>query len=82
MVSFSNCHFRGFSRRFVVRQRDAILPSRASDDTRVVDVNAAIDSGEKLRFRPLRSHKVPYYQLYPCCHEALCTLFFKSRGII
>ncbi|KAG0618416.1 hypothetical protein M758_4G062500 [Ceratodon purpureus] len=42
---------------FVVRQRDAVLPSRASDDSRVADANGAIDPGEKLRFRPLRSHK-------------------------
>ena len=68
LAFFFNRHSCGFSCscRFVVRQRDAVLPSRASDDSRVADANGAIDPGEKLRFRPLRSHKVPY-----CCHHAL-----------
>jgi hypothetical protein len=67
---FLNHHFCGFSHscRFVVRQRDAVLPSRAPVDT---DVNAVVDPEEKLRFRPLRSHKVLYCQLHLCCHDGL-----------
>ena len=72
-----------FINRFLVRQRDAVLPSRLSDATRVPDIYSSVDPEDSSGFRPLRSHKEKVTVFSAACLVLVCTtpLFSSSSGL-